>query len=158
MGSGRAVAAAAAGAVSGAEAGVGPALPPGHPVRPLQRHSLATPAAGAGFRLGPDVLAPTGAVAGGRSLRPVASGPARRTERGWRTRTARRKRGPSGVDPAFEVIKNFNPFAVLMSERQRVYKADRVVNGVDLPLTASIFHVLIILAITASVVSDVRDE
>lgn len=63
------------------EAGVGPALPARHPVRPLQRHSLATSALGAGVQLGTDMLAPAGPVAEGRSLRPAAPGPARRTER-----------------------------------------------------------------------------
>lgn len=57
-------------------------LPPGHPVRPLQRHSLATPALGAGVRLRTDLLAASGPVAEGRRLRPAPPGPAREAERG----------------------------------------------------------------------------
>lgn len=93
MGIDRAVAAAVARAVAGAEAGVGPALPPGHPVRPLQRHSLATPALGAGVRFGADVLAASGAVAEGGGLRPAAPAPARGAERGRRTRLVACVRG-----------------------------------------------------------------
>ncbi|EWS95860.1 LOW QUALITY PROTEIN: transposase, partial [Streptomyces filamentosus NRRL 11379] len=73
---------------------------------------MATAAAGTGVRLGADVLAPAGAVAGGWGLRPVASDPALRAERGRRTRLVacvcgrfshpREKRGadtgPSPVD------------------------------------------------------------
>jgi transposase len=77
----------------GATTGGGSALPPGHPVRSLQRHSLATPAPGAGVRLGADLLAPPGPVAESRSLRPAAPGPARGAERGWRTRLVTCVRG-----------------------------------------------------------------
>src|SRR4051812_26536034 len=69
-------------AVTGAEAGGRPAVPTGHPVRPASGHRLATPAAGAGVRLGTDVLAAPGPLAEGRSLRAATSPPARRAERG----------------------------------------------------------------------------
>lgn len=69
------------------------ARPPGRPVRPLQRHSLATPARGLGIRLGADLLAASGAVAESRNLRPAAPGSARKAERGRRTRLVTCVRG-----------------------------------------------------------------
>lgn len=86
MGVDRAAPAAVAGAVAGAAAGVGPTLSAGHPVRPLQRHSLATTAVGTGVRVGTDALAASGPVAEGRCLRPAAQSPARGAERGGRAR------------------------------------------------------------------------
>ncbi len=93
VGTDRAAPAALAGAVAGAEAGSGPALSPRHSVRPLQRHSVATPAAGGGVRLGADMLAASGPVAGGRGLRPAAPGPARRAESSRRARQITGLRG-----------------------------------------------------------------
>lgn len=93
VGADRAAPAALAGAVAGAEAGSGPALSPRHSVRPLQRHSVATPAAGGGVRIGADMLAASGPVAGGRGLRPAAPGPARRAESSWRARQITGLRG-----------------------------------------------------------------
>ncbi len=93
VGADRAAPAALAGAVAGAEAGSGPALSPRHSVRPLQRHSVATPAAGGGVRLGADMLAAAGPVAGGRGLRPAAPGPARRAESSRRARQITGLRG-----------------------------------------------------------------
>ena len=71
----------------------GPAVSAGHPVRLLQRHSLATAAAGAGVRLRADLLAAPGTVAAGRCLRPAAPYPARRVERSRRTRLVARVDG-----------------------------------------------------------------
>ena len=65
----------------------------GHPLRAPQRHSLATAAAGAGIRLGTDLLAAPGSLAAGRSLRPAAPHPSRRTQRGRRTRLVPGLRG-----------------------------------------------------------------
>lgn len=93
MGVDRAVAAAVAGAVPGATTGGRSVPPPGHSVRPLQRHSLATPTHGAGVRLGADLLAASGAVAECRSRRPAAPGSARKAERGRRTRLVTCVRG-----------------------------------------------------------------
>lgn len=93
VGADRTAAAAVAGTVAGAAAGVGPALSPRHPVRSPQRHSVATPAPGAGVRLRPDLLASPGPVAEGRGLRPAAPTPARGAERGRRTRLVTRVRG-----------------------------------------------------------------
>ncbi|ALO97784.1 Transposase [Streptomyces hygroscopicus subsp. limoneus] len=59
---------------------------PGRPVRPLQRHSLATAAFGAGVRLGTDVLAAPGTMAAGQGLRPAVPHSARGAECGRRTR------------------------------------------------------------------------
>lgn len=93
MGIDRAAAAAVAGAVAGSETGLGPALSPGHLVRPLQRHSLATPACGDGVRLRTDLLASPGPMADGWGLRPTAPGPAREVERGRQARLVTGVRG-----------------------------------------------------------------
>jgi hypothetical protein len=57
VGADRAAAAALAGTGTRASPGGRPAVPAGHPERPLQRHQLATSAAGAGVRLRTDLLA-----------------------------------------------------------------------------------------------------
>lgn len=109
MGSGRAVTAAVARAGAGAASGAGPAVPAGHPVRALPGHQLATPAAGAGFRVGADLLATSGTVARGRRLRPAAPHPARETARRRRTRLVPcvcgrlphpREKGGAGTGPS----------------------------------------------------------
>jgi len=93
VGADRAATAALAGEVAGPSTGTGPAVSAGHPVRALQRHSLATPASGAGVQLRTDLLATLGSLAAGRSLRPAAPHPARRTELGRRTRLVQGLRG-----------------------------------------------------------------
>lgn len=93
VGADRAAAAALARAVAGPPAGGRPAVSAGHPVRPVQRHSLATLTPGVGVRLRPDLLATPGPLAEGRRLQPAAPHPARRTERGRRTRLVPRVRG-----------------------------------------------------------------
>lgn len=93
MGADRTPATALAGEGSRSAASSGPVVPAGHSVRAAQRHSLATAAAGAGVRLGPNLLAASGPVAEGRGLRPAPPGTAREVERGRCTRLVTGVRG-----------------------------------------------------------------
>lgn len=93
VGADRTVAAAVAGGFTRAETGAGPAVSAGHSLRPAPGRRPATPAAGNGVRLRVDLLATSGPLAEGWSLRAVAPDPACRAACGRQARLDSRVRG-----------------------------------------------------------------